>query len=90
MSAVFRGRRAEASARLIFHRRGRDERADDGRAAASFSRTHEFIQIFFEPRIGFANALRVLNNCFAVGEKPGHGERHCDAMIAEARESRAA
>src|SRR5438309_5884046 len=68
-SAVFRGTRAEASARLLFHRRGRNKRANHRRARANAPRADEFVQVFFEDGIGFANAIGVLNIGFAIVEK---------------------
>jgi hypothetical protein len=43
-----------------------------------------------ETGIGNFHALGVLDDGFAVGEEPGNGKRHGDAMITEARDASAA
>src|SRR5437762_11937194 len=83
---VFRGARAEASARLFFSRGCRNQRSNDGCAATHSPRTHEFFQILFKPGIRIADAFGILNDGFAVGEKSGHRECHGNAMISEAGE----
>src|SRR5256714_5369535 len=47
-------------------------------------RIGDYFQRALETGVRFTNAIGILNNGLAVGEKAGHSEGHSNAMIAEA------
>src|SRR5436190_722265 len=66
----------------------RSQRTDDWCANLHPFRIGEFFEDGFKPRIRFTNAVRILNNRFAVGKETRNSKGHRDAMIAEAHYAR--
>src|ERR1700694_5616277 len=85
LSRRLRLARAKAKSSLVSLVNPRDgERTDNRRACGHPLRTDELVECVLKSGIRSADAIGVLNDRFAVGEKTSHSKGHRDGMIAQA------